>query len=106
MFLVGAAIGLVFSTAAVMLAVEVTRKRYHRDPRTGELVEEYYDPLEAVFESVQTGISLLAGTAAGVTQTFSDAVRERIRFGLNPGDTGGGEQAWYYDDEEDDTAQV
>jgi len=100
MFLFGTAIGLVLSTAAVVLAVELTRKRYYRDPETGELIEEYIDPFSAVVDSVQTGLHLLAGTAAGVTESFSEALQEKIRFGLNPGDTGGGEQAWFYDEDE------
>lgn len=99
-FVLGTAIGLVLSTAAVVLATELTRKRYYRDPQTGELVEEYIDPFEAVVGSIQSGMHLLAETAVGVTESFSEALREKIRFGLNPVDSGGGEQAWFYDEDE------
>jgi hypothetical protein len=103
-FFLGTGIGLLFSTAAVVLAAELTRKRYFRDPVTGQVILDDYDPLENVAETLQTGLSMLAGAATGVTETFTPALREKIRFGLDPGGiAGGGSHAWYTgdDDEED-----
>lgn len=100
-FLVGAGIGILFSSAAVMLAAELTRRRYYRDPVTGEVKVEEYDPLAGLTDTVHTGLSLLAGAAAGVTETFTQALREKIRFGLDPaGIAGGGSQAWYTGEDE------
>lgn len=100
-FLIGAGIGILFSTAAVMLAAELTRRRYYRDPVTGDVMVEEYDPLVELSDTMHTGLSMLAGAAAGVTESFSQALREKIRFGLDPtGLAGGGNQAWYADGEE------
>lgn len=98
-FLIGAGIGLVFSAVAVALAAELTRRRYVVDLRTGEVVIEEYDPLGTLSEAVQGGMHLLAGAAAGVSETFSHALREKIRFGLDPQEGGGGEHAYYYEEE-------
>ncbi len=76
-FIFGTGIGMLFATAAVILAAELTRRRYFRDPVTGELVLEDYDPLEGVAETLQTGLSMLAGAATGVTETFTPGLRER-----------------------------
>jgi hypothetical protein len=103
-FFLGTGIGLAFSATAVILAAELTRKRYFRDPVSGQLVVDDYDPLENVAETLHTGLSMLAGAATGVTETFANALREKIRFGLDPGGiAGGGSHAWYTgdDDEED-----
>lgn len=100
-FLIGAGIGVLFSAAAVMLAAELTRRRYYRDPVTGEVKVDEYDPLSGLSDTMHTGLSILAGAAAGVTETFSQALREKIRFGLDPaGGSGGGSQAWYTGEDE------
>lgn len=100
-FMLGTGIGMLFAAAAVVLTAELTRRRYYRDPVTGQLIVETYDPLEGLSETLETGLHMLAGAAAGVTESFTHAYRERIKFGLDPGGmAGGGSSAWYSGDDE------
>jgi hypothetical protein len=100
-FLLGAGIGLALSAAAVMMTAELTRRRYYRNPLTGEIVVDDYDPVQGLAGTMQAGLGLLAGAASSVTDSFATSLREKIKFGLDPSGAGGGKSAWYAGDEEE-----
>ncbi|MCC7478827.1 hypothetical protein IT575_10260 [bacterium] len=78
-FWLGAGIGLIFATAAVVTAVQVSHRT--RRPR----VEGEEDDLVVnLTEAVQEGLDVLSQAAQHLGYSFENARRELIRFGLDP----------------------
>lgn len=78
-FWLGAGIGLLFATAAVVTAVQFShRQRRPRQPGTED------DLLYDLTESVQEGLGVLSQAAQHLGYSFENARRELVRFGLDP----------------------
>lgn len=98
-FWVGTGLGILFSMATVVFVAELTRKRY-RAPGAG-FDQDEVDLVEDLTHAVAEGIQLLADAVDSMGEGFSDAARERIHYGLDPGQAGGGASAWYTGEEDE-----
>ncbi len=78
-FWLGAGIGLIFSTAAVVTAISVTNRA--RRPRQNG---DDFDPVVNLTEAVQEGLDVLSQAAQHLGYSFENARRELVRFGLDP----------------------
>ena len=100
-FWVGTGVGFILSTAAVIVAAEITRKRYRPTPE--EQIEEEIDLVEGLTYQLKESLEVLAEAADHIGHTqYSDATKERIRFGLTPGRTGAGSSGWYTGEDDSD----
>lgn len=97
-FWIGGAMGIIFSAAAVIFATEFARKR-HGLP-AGEYQQSELDLVEDLSQAVTDGMDILSAAMQTATN-FGTASRERIRYGLDPGDAGAGASGWYTGDEDD-----
>jgi len=100
-FFLGTALGFLLSAAAVVTASELTRRRYSRPAKPGYIQGEV-DLIEDITAAVGDGLHTLAQAAHVIGQSFSEARRELIQFGLNPTSTSASSSyAWYAGDEDD-----
>jgi hypothetical protein len=100
-FWIGAGVGFILSTAAVIVTAEVTRKRYR--PSVEEQIEEEIDLVESLTYQLKESLGFLAEiTEHSGHQHYRSASKERIRFGLNPGQSGSGSSGWYTGDDDAD----
>jgi hypothetical protein len=100
-FFLGTAIGFVLSAAAVVTTAELTRRRCLRPAKPGYEQGEV-DLIEDITAAVGDGLHMLAQAAHVIGQSFSEARRELIQFGLNPTSTSASSSyAWYAGDEDD-----
>ena len=73
------------------------RRRRKEDPG---FVQDEYDLIEDISGALQEGVHVLTRAAGEISNSFSDARRELIRYGLDPGRAGSGSSGWYTGDEE------
>lgn len=104
-FWLGAGIGFLLSTVAVIAATELTHRRGLRR-RNGGYIQTEGDLVEDLSTAVQEGLHVLSEAAKQINYAFGDARRELVRFGLDLGADGGGVggsgDAYYYEDEGND----
>lgn len=99
-FWIGAGVGFILSTAAVVVATEVTRRRY-RPLTKNEQIEEELDLVEDLTFVLKESLAVLTEAADQIGYAdYTAANQERIRFGLEPGQTGAGSSGWYTGDED------
>lgn len=103
-FWLGAGLGFLLSTVAVIAATEFTYRRSRRILRGAVGFEQNEgDLVEDLSTAVQEGLHVLSEAAKQINYAFGDARRELVRFGLDLGATGGGVggsgDAYYYEDE-------
>lgn len=101
-FWIGAGLGLVLASAAVVISTEFIHLRRQRLGEQGFLQDDG-DLVEDLSHAVHEGLQVLSKAASEISHSFADARREMIRFGLDPtgsAEPGGGSSAWYTGDEE------
>lgn len=101
-FWIGAGVGTILSTAAVIIAAEITRK-YSRPRTEQEQIEDDLELVEDLTFTLKESLDVLAQATDPLGySSYAEANQERIRFGLEPGTTGAGSSGWYTSDEDDD----
>lgn len=110
-FWLGAGIGFLLSTLAVIAATEFTYRRGRRALGIEAGFEQAEaDLVEDLSSAVQEGLHVLSEAAKQINYAFGDARRELVRFGLDRGadggSVGGSGDAYYFEDETDATAET
>ena len=99
-FWIGAGLGMLVSIGTVVFATEFTRRRYRRGKAGYDQNE--IDLVDDLTGALTEGIHVLAAAAEQLERDdFSDASRERIRYGLDPGRAGAGSSGWYTGEDDD-----
>ena len=99
-FWIGALIGTVLATTAVVATAELTFRRRQRAADPGFSQGEA-DLVEDLSGAVQEGLHVLARAATEISHSFADAKRELIRYNLDPNDAiGAGSSGWYTGEDE------
>jgi hypothetical protein len=103
LFWLGTGIGLLLSTAAVVITAEFIHRRKLRLATLGPgFQQDEHDLVQDLSDAVHDGLDVLSHAAQSIGHTFSEARRELIRFGLDSGGLGGaGAQEWYFDDDDE-----
>ncbi|MBN2083477.1 hypothetical protein JW859_14875 [bacterium] len=101
-FWLGAGIGLLLATGATVVAAELTRRRYLRD--RGEPVGDDIEIVDDLANAIHAGLDILTGVADHLTgrHSYNEGNRERIRYGLDPGQAGAGSSGWYTGEDDED----
>lgn len=101
-FWIGTGVGILLSTAAVVVATELTRRRYRPLTKTEQIAEDMLLVEDLTF-ALKESLAVLAEAADQIGYAdYSAANQERIRFGLDPGQTGAGSSGWYTGDDDTD----
>ncbi len=99
-FWIGAGLGMLVSIGTVVFATEFTRRRYKHGAAGYDQNE--IDLVDDLTDALAEGMHVLAAAAEQLERgNFTDASRERIRYGLDPGDAGAGSSGWYTGEEDD-----
>jgi len=100
-FWIGAGLGIVVAIGATVITAEFTRRRYVRRLAGLDDKADLVDDLTAAIHHGLYALTEVADQLVG-RESYSDANRERIRYGLDPGGAGAGSSGWYTgeDDEE------
>lgn len=100
-FWIGTGLGLIFAAGTTIMVAEITRRRYFGG-RPG--LEGEVDLVDDLTAAIHEGLYVLTEVADQLAggHKYSDANRERIRYGLDPGGAGAGSSGWYTGDEEEE----
>ncbi|MEZ5339332.1 MAG: hypothetical protein R3F46_13865 [bacterium] len=107
-FWIGAGLGIVMSATAVVVASEFREGRRRRlRGQLGGFEQGESDLIEDLTTAVSGGLSALAETAELLSNTFSAARSELIKFNLDSSGagSGAGSSAWYYGEEDESEQQ-